>query len=187
VAVRGFWQAAEAEPERIALVDAEGAAHRAGDVAAAANRLVHGLRARGLVAGNGVAVLLPNSPELVHVLMAAMQAGWHYTAINSHLTAREIAYILENSGARVVVAHEDYADAAVEAAERAGVPVEGRLAVGDVPGFQSLASAAEGQPISAPSDRVAGQFMQYTSGTTGRPKAVRRAIPALTPEQMVLG
>ncbi len=185
--IRGFWAAAQAEPERTALIDAEGATHRAGDVAGAANRLVHGLRARGLVAGDGVAVVLPNSPELVHVLMAAMQAGWHYTAVNSHLTAPEIAYIVENSGARAFIAHGAYADVVADAAERAGVPAEGRLAVGEVPGFRALASASEGQPDTPPADRLAGQFMQYTSGTTGRPKAVRRAIPPLAPEQMVQG
>jgi long-chain acyl-CoA synthetase len=54
-----------------------------------------------------------------------------------------------------------------------------------VPGFESLEALQHGQPASAPSERVAGMFMQYTSGTTGRPKAVHRAIPAMDPETMV--
>jgi long-chain acyl-CoA synthetase len=183
--VRGFWRAAEAEPARVAVVDPRGGEHRAGEVLAAANRLVHGLRARGLVAGSGVAVLLPNDLPLVEVLLAAMQAGWHYTPINSHLTAGEVAYLLSDSGARAFVADARFAELARAAADRAGFPAEGRLSAGPVPGFRELGALAAGQPATRPDARRAGQFMQYTSGTTGRPKAVRREIPALDPDAMV--
>jgi len=182
--LRGFWKAAQEEPERRALVDPEGRAWSAGELAAAANRLVHGLRARGLRAGDGVAVVLPNGGELLEVLLAVMQAGWHYTAVNAHLTPAEIAYILENSGARAFFAHGRHAEACAEAAERAAVPAHGRFAVGEVAGFEAYEALKAGQPAGLPADRRAGQFMQYTSGTTGRPKAVQRAIPSMDPETM---
>ena len=60
-----------------------------------------------------------------------------------------------------------------------------RLAVGAIPGFVPMADALAEQPDSTPADRVAGGFMQYTSGTTGRPKAVQRAATTLDPETQV--
>jgi long-chain acyl-CoA synthetase len=183
--VQGFWVAAEKDPERVALIDPDGRAICAGELAASVNRLVHGLRARGLRHGDAVATLQPNGSPVVEVLLAAMQAGWHYVPINSHLTAAEVAYILEDSGAAAFVGHERQADVCAEAAERAELPTGRRLAVGDVPGFEDYAAAVSGQPDHRPDDRLAGQFMQYTSGTTGRPKAVQRTLPPMDPDAMV--
>jgi long-chain acyl-CoA synthetase len=185
VALRGFWRAAEAEPDRPVLVDATGSVHRAGEIGAAANRLVHALRARGLAAGDAVAVVAPNCVEIFEVLLAAMQSGWHYTAINAHLTPAEVAYILANAETRALFAHARHAEAARAAADAAGVPAEARISFGETPGFTPIEALVSGRPAAAPADRVAGQFMQYTSGTTGRPKAVQRAIPAMEPETMV--
>jgi long-chain acyl-CoA synthetase len=185
VTLRGFWQAAEAEPERLALVDASGNEANAGALAAAANRLVHGLRARGLTHGDCVATLLPNCPELLATLLGVMQAGWHYTPLNTHLTAGEVAYILQDSGAGAFLAHEGCGGVARAAADAAGVPGDRRFCVGAIDGFETIESLCAGRPDSRPDDRLAGQFMQYTSGTTGKPKAVRRDIPPLDPDRMV--
>src|SRR5688500_14893647 len=93
--LRGFWAAADAEPDRVAVVDPSGRGWTAGEVLAGANRIVHGLRARGLSHGARIATVMPNSVELVQVLLAAFQAGWHYTAINTHLAPAEIDFIVE--------------------------------------------------------------------------------------------
>jgi long-chain acyl-CoA synthetase len=183
---RGFWVAARAEPERIAVIDPAGRAWTAGEVVSGANRLVHALRQRGLTVGDPVATLLPNRAELIEVLMALFQAGWNYVPLNNNLTTAEVAYILGDSGARALVADARFAPVAAAAAEEAGVPGPGRLAVGGtIEGFASFEGALAGQPDSPPTDRVAGQFMQYTSGTTGRPKAVERALPSFDPETWV--
>ncbi len=183
--VRGFWAAAQAEPERIAVVDPAGRAWTAGDVLASANRLVHGLRQRGVGEGARVATVLPNGIELIHVLLAVFQAGWQYTAINAHLTAGEMAHILSDADVAAVIGHERYATALAEASEQAGVAPAGRISVGTVDGFESLDGVVAGQSPETPLDRVAGQFMQYTSGTTGQPKAVLRDLPLLDPEPQV--
>jgi len=185
VKIRGFWKAAEAEPERIALVDAGGCEHCAGDLLAGAHRLVHGLREVGLVHGSGIATLMPNGPELMQALLAAMQAGWHYTPLNTHLTAPEVGYILEDAQSAAFLAHERFAAVAVASAEAAGIPADRRFCVGEIEGFVPLADLCEKHSADLPGDRLAGQFMQYTSGTTGRPKAVRREIPAFDPDAMV--
>jgi long-chain acyl-CoA synthetase len=159
VALRGFWLAAEADPDRVALIDPSGKEWTAGALLAGANQLVHGLRARGLQTGDRVATVLPNGPELIQVLLAVFQGGWHYTAINTHLTPSEVDYILNDAQMSAVF--------------------------GDVEGSVSFDEVVDGQPTVLPSDRVAGQFLQYTSGTTGRPKAVLRSLPILDPETWV--
>jgi long-chain acyl-CoA synthetase len=180
--VEGFWLSAQRNPGRVALVDPEGRSFTAGELGAAANRLVHGLRARGLRAGDCVAGVLPNGAPLIEVLLAAFQAGWHYTAINTHLTVEEVAYILSDSGARALFTAEPHAALARAAGEQAGLLGRGAYAVGALPGFESFEALQAGQPDSLPPDRLGGQFMQYTSGTTGRPKAVRRDIPPMDAE-----
>ena len=182
---RGFWAAAAAEPARIAVIDPAGGQWTAGDISSQANRLVHALRARGLTEGDPVATLLPNRAEVIAVLMAVHQAGWNYVPLNSNLTTPELSYILGDAGAKAFVADQRFATEAAAAADQAMVPESGRLSVGAIDGFTKLDDALADQSDGTPEHRVAGQFMQYTSGTTGRPKAVQRELPSFDPETWV--
>ena len=170
-----FWQAAQREPDHLALVEPDGRELSAGELLAGCNRVVHGLRARGLQAGDTVAALLPNSAAMVEVYLACVQAGWYLVPINYHLTGDEVGYILENSESRAFVAHERFADAALD-------QTISRFAVGEIPGFESYASLKEGQPETLPEDRSPGAVMNYTAGTTGQPKGVKRAVPPIDPD-----
>jgi long-chain acyl-CoA synthetase len=178
----GFWARAQENPEWIAVVEPDGTEHKAGDLLSRANQLVHALRGRGLVAGDGIAALVPNGVAAVELYLAALQAGWYYTPVNWHFTPPEIAYIVRDTGARAFFVHERFTAAGVAAADEAEVPADARFSFGSVPGFTPVETLREGQPSSLPSDRTAGAAMHYTSGTTGRPKGVRRALSGLDPD-----
>jgi long-chain acyl-CoA synthetase len=179
---RSFWRRALADPGWIAAVGPDGASHTAGDLLARVNQLTHGLRARGLRPGDGLAVLVPNGIAALEVYLSALQAGWYLTPINWHFTPGEIAYILRDCEAKVFVVHERFAGAGSEAASQVGIPASGRLCYGTVPGFTGVDGVRAGQPTELPSDRTAGTTMHYTSGTTGRPKGVRRELSGLDPD-----
>src|ERR1051326_4865935 len=177
-----FWRRALDEPGWIAVVEPDGTAHAAGDLLARVNQLTHGLRARGLRPGDGMAILAPNGIAALEVYLAALQSGWYLTPVNWHFTVPEIAYILRDCEAKVFVAHERFAAAGAAAAAEAGIPASGRISYGAVPGFTPVAGVRDGRSPAVPDDRTAGATMHYTSGTTGRPKGVRRALTGLDPD-----
>ena len=178
----GLWRIAAEDPGRTAIVDADGRTTSLGELAASSNRLVHGLRALGLRRGDVVATLLRNEPAMLELAMAALQGGLYLTPINHHLTASEVAYVLADSKARVLVASDSFADAAAQAADRADLPERARFTSGVIPGFRAYAELTDGQSAERPQDRSAGAPMHYTSGTTGRPKGVRRPLADVDPD-----
>ena len=178
----GFWKHATSHRDALAIVDPDGAETTFGELLDQANQLVHGLRALGLQPGRSIAFLAPNGREVLALFMAAAQAGLYLTPINWHLKAPEVAYILEDSGAQALVASERVAEIAVRAANEAGLPADRRFALGAVDGFRPFADLGDGQPTTTPEDRLTGSTMTYTSGTTGRPKGVRRPLYPVAPE-----
>ena len=178
----GFWNLAQKNPTRSALVAPDGQTVAAGDLFAASNRLVHGLRALGVQQGDCLATCLPNGAPMIELYLAAGQAGLYLVPINHHLTAAEIAYILQDSDAKVFVGDARFGEACRSAAEEAGVPANARFAVGHIAGFRDYAELSAGQSDTLPENRAAGQVMNYTSGTTGRPKGVRRALTPFDPD-----
>ena len=179
---QGFWRRALADPGWIAAVEPDGASHRAGDLLARVNQLTHGLQARGLRPGDGLAILAPNGIAALEVYLSALQAGWYLTPVNWHFTPPEIAYILRDCEAKVFIVHERFAAAGAEAAGQAAIPASGRLCYGAVRGFITVDAVRDVHPTGLRVDRSAGSTMHYTSGTTGRPKGVRRELSGLDPD-----
>ncbi|HEY1737594.1 MAG TPA: AMP-binding protein, partial [Acidimicrobiia bacterium] len=180
----GFWKYAEADPNYLAVVDPDGTEHSAGDILAGCNQLLHALRALGMTKGDTVAAVLPNGSLPLTVLLAAQQGGFYYVPINYRLAPPEIAYILKDSEAKVLLSHERFAATIVPAADEAGIPNSHRLARGTIDGFGSLDDAIAAQPTTRPDDLSAGQAMHYTSGTTGFPKGVKRPLAPIDPDMM---
>ncbi|WP_026341126.1 acyl-CoA synthetase [Actinomadura atramentaria] len=178
----GFWRLAQADPAWVAAVDPDGTEYPAGDLLARSRRLVHGLRGLGLEKGDSVCGLVPNGVDGLVLYLAALEAGWYYTPINWHLAPPEIGYVLADSGAKAFLAHERYADAAAAAADEADLEPHRRFAFGEIDGFRPAAELEAGRPETAPADRSNGATMHYTSGTTGRPKGVRRRLAGIDPD-----
>src|SRR5437773_7654453 len=126
--------------------------------------------------------MLPNSTEALALFFAAIETGLYVVPVNWHLAAAEVAYILADSGAGAFVAHERFGEVAAEAAAGAGIDPGASFAVGKVPGFtpaSALGAGREGRP----NPRTAGAPMVYTSGTSGRPKGVRRPLTGEDPDK----
>jgi long-chain acyl-CoA synthetase len=181
VADIGLWTIAAQTPDRTAVVEPDGSVVSYGALAARADQLGRGLQALGLGPGDTVAGLLPNGTAALALFFAAMQTGLYVVPVNWHLAAAEVAYILGDSGAGAFVAHERFAGVAAAAADQAGIGPGARFADGTVPGFAPLAGLGAGGE-GRPRERTAGAPMVYTSGTSGRPKGVRRPLTGEDPD-----
>ncbi len=172
----GFWKLAQEAPEKLALVDPDGREWNRGELHASANRIANGLRAAGVARGDAVAINAVNCAEYYALHLACTQIGAYLTPINWHLAPPEVAYILKDCGAKVFVGHERCADVCRRAAADAEMPSDVCYAIGSVEGFRPFSELGEGQSENPPTDRCAGAVMNYTSGTTGNPKGVRRDL-----------
>lgn len=141
-----------------------------------ANRLANALLALGLKRGDGVALMVRNRPEFIEVLLAALRIGLRLTPVNTHLTGREAAYIVDDCQARVLFVEQALLDDMAGAALLAASAGRTNVIVGAAgPGsFEHF--LASGAPVLPPA-LAAGTLMLYTSGTTGVPKGVYREQP----------
>ena len=183
----GFWAIASARPDHVALIDVDETPVSAAALERDANQLVHGLRAIGLQPGDAVAMLLPNSREVFELYLAVLQAGFYLVPINWHLVGPEIAYIVRDCEAKVLVAHARFGDAARAAVDELADPPAWYAVGGEIAGFQPYTELKSGQPTTPPPDRTAGLVMNYTSGTTGHPKGIRRPLPGVSPDAAAPG
>ena len=143
-------------------------------------RLANGLLALGLVKGDRVALLAYNSAEWMELYAALAAAGLVAVPINFRLTPPEIAYIVQHSEARAVVAQDELASRIDAVGEPLPLLPGARLAFGpDLPpgwrAYEDLIAAAPATPPAvavAPGDMSA---LMYTSGTTGKPKGAIRS------------
>ena len=173
---RGFWQVAEAHPTAVALREHDGRAITFGALRNQVHAYAHAFRSRGLSTGGVVAVILSNRIEFVALYLACIESGLYFVPVNFHLTDGEVAYILENSQAQLLVTEARFGATASAAAEATGLADDVRFAVDEVGGFASLASLAANRPATFVDDAIPGDVIVYTSGTTGKPKGVRREL-----------
>lgn len=173
----GFRLWAASDPDAPAVLTADDQDVTYGELLAEVNRISHGLRERcGVRPGDTVACVMTNSVGMVALYLAAMQSGIYLVTVNYHLTTPEIGYILGDSDAKVVVCSDRVEDVVVPAAAEHGIPV---YADGAPRAAEPLAALTAGMPTANPETTPAGSLMMYTSGTTGRPKGVKRPLSGL--------
>lgn len=161
---------ARRSPDAPAIVPTDGSpAVSYGELDARSDELAGQMAASGLRSGDVIAILMPNTSDFLIAVWAAQRSGLYYVPVNWHLTPDEVAFIIEDSGARLVLTTE-----ALSAGAAPGPAVEVWLSGrADGSGF-----GPQGRAAPDPQDYPAldGSSMLYSSGTSGRPKGIRRAL-----------
>jgi fatty-acyl-CoA synthase len=124
-----------------------------------------------------VAILMDNNARYHEVAWGVRRIGRYFTPVNSHLTADEVAYIINDCGATVVVANAGLADVARQLTPEVLPNVRHRLFIGgELHGWASYDAVVSHRPTSPVLDEAEGDVIQYSAGTTGRPKGIRRPL-----------
>lgn len=156
---------AAVDPERVAFVAADGRRVTYRDFDDRTAALARGLRALGVVEDGRVAIMMTNCVEFFEAWAAAGRVGASVVLVNWHLKREELAYILADSEASVLVAQEQFADVA-----RAAAAASCRVVIAPDEYESVIASAPTDGEVDDCVALAAPVF--YTSGTTGRPKGV---------------
>ncbi len=183
---------------QIALIDEAGETSWS-ELDARVNRLINGLRARGLAAGDTLVVVAGNGRPWFEIALACAHGGWTYVPANWHFVADELAYLMADAEAALVLVDARFAAATAAALAdprarlvRTVVGIAdadggGVGALADDPRFLAYEALIAGASADEPAEQRLGGPMFYTSGTTGRPKGVRGMLSGgadLGPEVM---
>jgi long-chain acyl-CoA synthetase len=144
-----------------------------------ADRCAQLLRHLGLQRGEHLAMLIENHPVFMEVAWAAQNSGLYYTPVSWRFKIDEIAYIVEDCGAKLVVATAQQADLVRELQRRLPA-VRYLLAGAAVDGALDYDAALAAQPAVPIADESRGSDMGYSSGSTGRPKGVKQTLPTMS-------
>ncbi len=176
----GVWWIAQDHPETLAILDSPEGQFTYAELAGSAHQLVHTFRSLGLAPGAIIAVMAPNGVTPIQVALASQEGGYSFILVNSYLTPDETVTMLEHADAAALVLHERHIDlldgetgARIKNISQV-LGVGASFAAGAVEGVKSLDELRATQPITEPEDRLEGTMIAYSSGTTGKPKGIRR-------------
>ena len=139
------------------------------------NQVARLLESLGLGVGDHVSILMENNLEYFSIAWGVLRSGMYLTCINRYLTPDEAAYIIDDSTSQVLFASSELAQSEALPALIPSCPH--RYSVGaDIAGFDNAAQAIATMPTTPIADQRAGDTMLYSSGTTGRPKGIKRPL-----------
>lgn len=142
---------------------------------ALSNQSAHQLRVLGMQRGDLVATLFENRPEVFIINWATQRSGLFATSISNKLSAADVAYILKDSGAKLLIVSAGLVELA--RAALALVPSIPAWCWEEGTPLESWQALSASQPVTAIADESAGTDLLYSSGTTGRPKGVKTYLP----------
>ncbi len=175
----GHW--GKVTPDKPATIDAAtGEVVTHGELDERSTRLARLLQAGGLQPGDHIALFMENHPRYFEVLWAALRSGLILTTVNRYLTAEEAGYIVDNCDARALVTSRKLAEAAtglLPLAPGCGLRLMIDGATDGFDPYEEAVDAASPEPLD---DEPLGDFMLYSSGTTGRPKGIVRPRPPMS-------
>jgi long-chain acyl-CoA synthetase len=175
---------AEKKPDHPAIVmGRSGEIVTYADLEMRSNALAHYWRSLGLEPGDHVALFTENHPRYMEAVWAGLRSGLYVTAINSFLTAPEVAYIVNDCEATALVTSRAKQDTVTQLHDENDIPrVRSRLMMdGTAPGYDSYEDALASQPTDRIDKEMLGTTMLYSSGTTGRPKGIKRGLEGIHP------
>ncbi|THD65970.1 acyl-CoA synthetase [Phenylobacterium sp.] len=165
---------AKTHPDKAAYVMAySGETVTYAELDARSNQGAHLFRSLGLKADDAVALFIDNHPRYYEILWAAQRSGLRFTCLSSKLTSGEVEYIVRDCEAKVFIASAALSETALQVARL--IPGVALFMVGgESEDFASFEDARAVMPSTPIADESAGRAMLYSSGTTGRPKGVKR-------------
>ena len=143
----------------------------------AANRLSQLLRASGFEVGDHIAICMENHPRFLEIIWGCHYAGLIYTACSSRLTSDELAYIINDCGAKGFITSKYKADQAADVLPEIPNAALRLMVDATIPGYDSYEATVAQHPATPLDERISGMDMLYSSGTTGRPKGVLGVLP----------
>ena len=168
-------QHAKTRPDHPALILAgSGQTMTYGEMNAYANRFAQLLRASGIKRGDHFGVLMENNIHYLPLVWGAQRAGTMLVPISTRLTAPEICYILQDADVGLLITSKTF-DSVIEGIRGQCGGVDLLIVGGE--GEEDYEARLSAQPSEPIPDQAAGQYMLYSSGTTGAPKGVRPAAP----------
>ena len=175
----GKW--AKESPDKAATIDtSDGAIRTYKELDDRSNQFAQYLWKLGLRKGDHLAIFMENNLTYLDVAWAALRSGLYVTTISRYLTTDEAAYIVNDSGARVLVSTSTLEEVA-SALPGQATKCERFLAVGnEMAGYEDFEAAIAGFAPEPLEQQPAGEFMLYSSGTTGQPKGILRPLPDRT-------
>jgi len=170
----GFRYFAARDPGAPAVIEQSGTIWSRGELLAVVDGTAGAFAAAGLEPGDVVAIVAPNCGEYLAAYLAGVRAGLYVVPINWHLVAPEVDYLLDNSGARAIVAHARLGARRLAGLRARAPSLEALVSIGPAEGFHELRDFAT--VPHAPPSVPEGRMLPYTSATTGRPKGVWRPL-----------